>query len=108
MTTSYTSIVPWVQNLMLSARARGLGTTLTTALLAVHDDVRSIVGADRDVTFVACIPIGYPEGDSVARPLTPQMPWRGSTAASSHRRRSPTTSRAGQRSTLKPRSQPQE
>lgn len=62
MTTWYASILPSVQNLMLSARARGLGTTLTTALLAVPDDVRSIVGADHDVTFVACIPIGYPKG----------------------------------------------
>jgi len=61
-TTWYASILPSVQNLMLAARARGLGTTLTTALLAVHDDVRDILSADHDVTFVACIPLGYPKG----------------------------------------------
>jgi nitroreductase len=62
MTTWYASILPSVQNLLLSARARGLGTTLTTALLAVHDDLARIIGADSGVTFVACIPIGYPKG----------------------------------------------
>jgi 3-oxoacyl-[acyl-carrier protein] reductase len=62
LTTWYASILPSVQNLMLSARARGLGTTLTTALLAVHDEVCAIVGADHDVTFVACIPVGFPKG----------------------------------------------
>lgn len=62
VTTWYASILPAVQNMMLSARARGLGTTLTTALLAAHDEVRSIVGAEDDVTFVACIPVGFPKG----------------------------------------------
>jgi NAD(P)-dependent dehydrogenase (short-subunit alcohol dehydrogenase family)/nitroreductase len=61
-TTWYASILPSVQNLMLSARARGLGTTLTTLLLAAHDDVRDIIGAADDVTLVACIPVGYPKG----------------------------------------------
>jgi 3-oxoacyl-[acyl-carrier protein] reductase len=61
-TTWYASILPSVQNLMLAARARGLGTTLTTLLLAAHDDVRAIVGAADDVTLVACIPLGYPKG----------------------------------------------
>jgi nitroreductase len=67
-TTWYASILPSVQNLMLSARARGLGTTLTTALLAADDDVREILGADHNVTFVACIPLGYPKG-RFARPV---------------------------------------
>jgi nitroreductase len=61
-TTWYASILPSVQNLMLAARARGIGTTLTTLLLAAHDDVRDIVGANDDVTLVACIPLGYPKG----------------------------------------------
>jgi nitroreductase len=84
-TTWYASILPSVQNLMLAARARGLGTTLTTLLLAAHDDIRTVVGIPTDVTLVACIPLGYPKGrfgrpardpiDSVAlldgRPLPP-------------------------------------
>jgi 3-oxoacyl-[acyl-carrier protein] reductase len=62
MTTWYASILPSVQNLMLAARSRGLGTTLTTLLLAAPDALRDIVGADDDVTFVALIPLGYPKG----------------------------------------------
>lgn len=67
LTTWYASILPSVQNLMLAARARGLGTTLTTLLLAAHDDVRNVVGIGEDVTLVACIPLGYPKG-RFARP----------------------------------------
>jgi hypothetical protein len=52
---------------MLAARARGLGTTLTTLLLAAHDDVKRVSGIDEDVTLVACIPLGYPKG-RFARP----------------------------------------
>jgi nitroreductase len=61
-TTWYARILPSVQNLLLAARARELGTTLTTLLFAAHDDVRDIVGAADDVTLVACIPLGYPKG----------------------------------------------
>lgn len=62
LTTWYASILPSVQNLMLAARAHGLGTTLTTLLLAAQDQVRDIVGIENDVTLVACIPLGYPRG----------------------------------------------
>jgi 3-oxoacyl-[acyl-carrier protein] reductase len=65
--TWYASILPAVQNLMLSARARGLGTTLTTLPLAAHDSLRRVGGVPDDVTLVACIPIGYPKG-RFARP----------------------------------------
>jgi nitroreductase len=62
MTTWYASILPSVQNLMLAARARGLGTTITTLPLAAHDEVRKVVGVSDEVTLVACIPLGYPKG----------------------------------------------
>jgi NAD(P)-dependent dehydrogenase (short-subunit alcohol dehydrogenase family)/nitroreductase len=62
VTTWYASILPSVQNLMLAARARGLGTTLTTLPLAAHDEVRKMVGIPNDVTLVTCIPLGYPKG----------------------------------------------
>jgi 3-oxoacyl-[acyl-carrier protein] reductase len=60
--TWYASILPAVQNLMLAARARGLGTTLTTLPLAAHDALRIVGGVPEDVTLVACIPLGYPKG----------------------------------------------
>jgi nitroreductase len=60
--TWYASILPAVQNLMLAARARGLGATLTTLPLAAHDALRGVAGVADDVTLVACIPLGYPKG----------------------------------------------
>jgi nitroreductase len=60
--TWYASILPAVQNLMLAARARGLGATLTTLPLAAHDALRGVGGVADDVTLVACIPLGYPKG----------------------------------------------
>jgi nitroreductase len=66
-TTWYASIVPSVQNLMLAARAAGLGTTLTTLPLVAHDALRAIAGVPDDVTLVACNPVGWPKG-RFARP----------------------------------------
>jgi nitroreductase len=60
--TWYASILPAVQNLMLAARALGLGTTLTTLPLAAPDALRRIGAVPDDVTLVACIPLGYPKG----------------------------------------------
>ena len=56
------SVYPGVQNLMLAARALGLGTTLTTAHLFAEDEVKDILGIPADVTTYALIPIGYPLG----------------------------------------------
>lgn len=61
-TNWYASVFPAVQNLMLSARAHGLGTTLTTLVLEDQEPIRRLVHAPDDVTFAACIPLGYPVG----------------------------------------------
>ena len=58
----YGSIFPAVQNLMLAARARGLGTTLTTLLTRRHREVQTILGLPEDVNPIAIIPVGYPQG----------------------------------------------
>ncbi|MBI4299745.1 MAG: nitroreductase family protein [Chloroflexi bacterium] len=56
------SIYPAVQNLMLAARAEGLGTTLTT-LYSFHDDeVKDLLGIPRNVVTAAMIPMGWPMG----------------------------------------------
>ena len=60
--THYGSIYPAIQNLMLAARARGLGTTLTTLHKAAEDEIKAILEIPDDVDTVALIPIGYPEG----------------------------------------------
>jgi nitroreductase len=56
------SVFPGVQNLMLAARALGLGTTLTTIHRADEAAVKEILGIPEDVHTFAIIPVGYPLG----------------------------------------------
>jgi nitroreductase len=56
------SIYPAVQNLMLAARALGLGTALTTLHKMHEDDVKELLGIPDDVETMALIPIGRPMG----------------------------------------------
>lgn len=60
--TWYGSIFPAVQNLMLAARSRGLGTVLTTLHLLDETPFRKILELPDDVYTVAIIPVGHPEG----------------------------------------------
>ncbi len=55
-------IYPAVQNLMLAARALGLGTTLTTLHRAHESDVKALLGIPDDIETMALIPMGWPEG----------------------------------------------
>lgn len=55
------SIYPAVQNLMLAARAAGLGTTLTTLSLWNKRKLRRIIEAPWRLTPVCVIPMGWPE-----------------------------------------------
>ena len=54
------SIYPAVQNLMLAARALGLGTCLTTLHMRREQAVKEALGIPRHVDTYALIPIGYP------------------------------------------------
>ena len=56
------SVFPAVQNLMLAARALGLGTTLTTSHLEDEPAVRQILGLPDNVLTYCIIPVGYPLG----------------------------------------------
>ncbi len=56
------SVFPAVQNLMLAARALGLGTTLTTIHLAEEQAVREVLGIPDDVLTFAIVPVGHPLG----------------------------------------------
>jgi len=61
-----------VQNLMLAARALGLGTTLTTSHLCNEQKVKALVGIPDDVNTFCLIPVGYPLGrwgDAPRRPV---------------------------------------
>ena len=55
------SIYPSVQNLMLAARALGLGTVLTTLHRRRKAQIHAILGIPDDVESAAIIPLGWPD-----------------------------------------------
>jgi nitroreductase len=60
--TSGSSIYPAVQNMLLAARALGLGATLTTLYLQFEKEAEAALGLPPDVHSYALLPIGYPLG----------------------------------------------
>jgi len=58
--TAGASIYPAVQNLLLAARARGIGGCLTTIHLFREAQVKAALGIPDDVDTYALIPLGYP------------------------------------------------
>ncbi len=56
------SVYPAVQNVLLTARALGLGATLTTLHLAAERDVKRTLEIPRRLRTFAVIPVGYPLG----------------------------------------------
>jgi nitroreductase len=60
--TSGSSIYPAVQNMLLAARALGLGATLTTLYLNFEKEVEAALGLPADWHSYAILPIGYPVG----------------------------------------------
>jgi nitroreductase len=60
--TSGSSIYPAVQNMLLAARALGLGATLTTLYLNFEKEAEAALGLPLNVHSYALLPIGYPMG----------------------------------------------
>jgi nitroreductase len=60
--TSGSSIYPAVQNMLLTARALGLGATLTTLYLQFEKEAEAALGLPPGVHSYALLPIGYPMG----------------------------------------------
>jgi nitroreductase len=56
------SVIPAVQNLMLAARALGIGSVPTTLHPQVMERVYALLGIPAEVEFHLCIPLGYPRG----------------------------------------------
>ena len=57
---AYASILPAVQNLLLAARALGLGTTLTTLHRAFDAELRTLLALPATVEPVVVVPLGFP------------------------------------------------
>ena len=69
------SIYPAVQNLLLAARALGLGTVLTTLHTQYESDIKALLHIPETVETAALIPIGHPAegvrfGHARRRPLS--------------------------------------
>ena len=56
------SVYPAVENMLLAARALGLGSTLTTRHMMFGKEVDAILGLPADVHSYAILPIGWPMG----------------------------------------------
>lgn len=54
---------PAVQNVLLAARALGLGATPTTLALRDRDRVKAILGLPETVEAYCLLPVGYPMGN---------------------------------------------
>ncbi len=77
--TAGSSIYGCVQNLMLAARAHGLGATLTTLHMGHEEEVGKLLGLPDDARTMALIPLGYPARgrftEPKRRPLEEVMYW---------------------------------
>ncbi len=56
------SVIPATQNLMLAARALGIGSVPTTLHPQVMERVYALLGIPAETEFHFCIPLGYPRG----------------------------------------------
>lgn len=72
------SIFPAVQNMLLAARALGLGCTLTTLYLIHETEAEAAMGLPKDVHSYAILPLGYPLGKfgPVRRAPLAEVVWR--------------------------------
>jgi nitroreductase len=69
--TTGASIYPAVQNLMLAARALGVGSCITTIHKYRDPQVKELLGIPTHVETAALIPLGYPRGKFGAPPRAP-------------------------------------
>jgi nitroreductase len=69
--TTGASIYPAAQNLMLAARALGIGSCITTIHRFRDAQVKDLLGIPADVETAALIPLGYPRGKFGRPPRRP-------------------------------------
>ena len=69
----YGSVLPAAWSLMLSLRARGIGATWTTLLVARERQAARVLGIPEDVTSTVLLPAGYLR-DAVLRPAERRGP----------------------------------
>lgn len=75
--TWWGSVLPAVQNLILAARAEGVGATLTTLPLVRDAEIRAVIGAPDELTAIRPAASG-------GRPANRCPKWRSSTSGARH------------------------
>jgi nitroreductase len=69
----WSALYPAAQNILLAARALGLGSVFTTMHMTAEPTIRSVLAIPDDVRIAAMIPIGWPDapfGPVTRRPVT--------------------------------------
>lgn len=69
---TWSALYPAAQNILLAARALGLGTTFTTMHMTAEPTVREVLGLPQQIKIAAMIPLGWPDakfGPVKRRPL---------------------------------------
>ena len=57
------SVIPSAQNMLLAARAFGIGGTITTLHPVVEERVHKLFSIPDTAQVVYCMPLGYPRGE---------------------------------------------
>ena len=58
---TWSALYPAAQNILLAARALGLGTTFTTMHMTAEPTVREVLGIPDEIRIAATIPVGWPD-----------------------------------------------
>jgi nitroreductase len=58
---TYGSVFPAIELMMLSARALGIATAMTTMLSSREPETKALLGAPAEYQLITLIPMGYPE-----------------------------------------------
>ena len=69
--TVHASVYPAVQNLLVAARALGIGGALTTVYKSREDDLRRVLGVPDGFEVAALVPLGRPRGRFGVAPRRP-------------------------------------
>lgn len=74
----WSALYPAAQNLIVAARALGLGTTFTTFHMLMESDLRGLLSIPQEIKFGVMIPIGWPQNDFVKvkrKPISEVIHW---------------------------------
>jgi nitroreductase len=72
------ALYPAAQNLIVAARALGLGSTFTTLQFGIEAQMRAILGIPAEASIAVCIALGYPDrpfGPVKRKPVAEVIHW---------------------------------